>query len=455
MNTMENGNPARDTTETAHGSSEKKSFYQIKTYLPGDLFSAKTLRKGIVPLIDQAIVSTTNFLTSVIVGRACSKEQFGLYMLGWSIVLFVTSLQESLISMPYMVYVPRFKTRERRYQFTGSTLVHQMGLGVLTAIVLAVSGMILSFGFGPRDLADVVWALVVTVVFILMRQYARRISFANLQFTTALFLDLTVAVIQISGLLLLSYLGLLSASHVYLVAGLSCCIAAGFWIVKNRNTIAIQFSKVISDLGHNWSLGKWVFGSGLLWAFRTQMFPWVLATFHGTAATGVLAACIGVVSIGNPVILGLQNYLGPKITHSFANQHVKALRRFVIKASVIYSCLIIPFLVILILLGGRLVTLLYGYKYSGNGFVVVVLAVNLIVSVIVFPFIRALFTIEYAHIDFIVNIGMLFIMFTIGFWLIKSFGPLGAAYGMLVTNGLSSAVKITVFLFLSRSHDGK
>jgi len=69
------------------------------------LFSRLATGKGFIALTDQAVASATNFLTGVIIGRACTKEQFGLYMLGFSIVLFVMSLQTSLISTPYMVIV--------------------------------------------------------------------------------------------------------------------------------------------------------------------------------------------------------------------------------------------------------------------------------------------------------------------------------------------------------------
>ena len=53
--------------------------------------------KGIVTLSDQAIVSAVNFLTGVIIARTCSKEGFGLYTLGFSIMLFVVNMQGALI----------------------------------------------------------------------------------------------------------------------------------------------------------------------------------------------------------------------------------------------------------------------------------------------------------------------------------------------------------------------
>ena len=414
-------------------------------------FLPKIIRhKSIATLADQGVASATNFLTGVIIGRACAKEEFGLYMLGFSIVLFVMTLQTSLISTPYMVYSPRLIGREHG-RYTGSTLIHQLALSALTIFALAVGGVALSFGVGPQGLAPVVWALVVVITFILVREYARRVCFANLQVKTALLLDSCVAVVQVSGLLLLAYLGVLSAGLAYWVVGLACGLAVVGWLIRMRKTFALQLTRAISDLGRNWSFGKWVFASGLRWALSMNLYPWILAAFHGTASTGVWAACFGVAAIGNPLLLGMQNFLGPKIAHSYAEGGTMALRRFVIKASGFFSLVIAPFCVLLLVFGGSLIVILYGDKYTGNGLVVSILALNLLVSAMAFCFSRALFAMERADVDFAVNFVALFILLTLGFWLVKAFGPLGVACGLLSGNTVATAVRYILFSRLVRS----
>ena len=414
------------------------------------LLSRHTTRKGVITLADQAVASATNFLTGVIIGRACTKEQFGLYMLGFSIVLFVMSLQTSLISTPYMVYSPRLKGSAHA-RYTGSVLIHQLGLSILAVIALAVGGVALSFGVGPQGLAPVVWALVVVITFILVREYARRVCFANLRFKTALILDSCVAVVQIGGLLLLAYLGLLSASMTYWIVGLACGIAAVGWLISKRKTFALQLTRAISDFGRNWSFGKWVFASALLWALSMELYPWILAAFHGIASTGVWAACFGVAAIGNPLRFGVQNFLGPKIAHSYAEGGAMGLRRFVFKASVVFSLLITPFCVLLSVFGGSLVVIFYGDKYAGNGLVVSILALNLLVSAMAFSFSRTLFAIERADVDFYVNFMALFVLLVLGLWLVKAFGPLGVACGLLTGNTAATAVRYILFSRLVRS----
>ena len=56
--------------------------------------------------------------------------------------------------------------------------------------------------------------------------------------------------------------------------------------------------------------------------------------------------------------------------------------------------------------------------------------------------------IERADLDFLVNFAALFVMVTLGFWLVRAFGPLGAAIGLLGANLATSAVRAGVFLRL-------
>ena len=103
---------------------------------------------------------------------------------------------------------------------------------------------------------------------------------------------------------------------------------------------------------------------------------------------------------------------------------------------------------VLIVWGGRLIALLYGRQYAGNNLVVAILAVNVLVFAASFTFSRALMAIERADLDFLANFAALFVMVALGFWLVRAFGPLGAAIGFLAANFVTSAVRAGIFLRL-------
>jgi O-antigen/teichoic acid export membrane protein len=393
------------------------------------------------------VASATNFLTGIIIARACSKEQLGLYSLGFSLILLMTDFQTSLITTPYMVYAPRLKGRAHAL-YTGSTLIHQLAFCLITMFGVAAAALVVSRGLGPRGLGPVLWALVVVIALIMLREHARRVSFARLQLVTAFLFDTSIAIGQVAGLLLLARFGLLSASRAFWVIGSVCGIAVVGWLWSDREFYHPRLGESLADLKKNWVFGKWVFASGLVWAVSMNLYPWFLAAFHGTASTGVWAACLGVVSVGNPALLGIQNLVGPKISHTYAAAGPKALRRLVLRITAAISLPVSLLCLALIVWGGRLTALMYGRQYAGNGLVVAILSLNLFVNAAAFSFSRALFAIERADLDFLVNFAALFMMVTLGFWLVRAFGPLGAAIGLVAANLVTSAVRAGVFLRL-------
>jgi O-antigen/teichoic acid export membrane protein len=414
----------------------------------------KALHQIIVSLADQAVASGTSFVTGVIIARSCSKEEFGLYMLGFSLILLMTDFQTLLISTPYMVYAPRLKGRAHAL-YTGSTLIHQLAFCLLTILALVCGASAVTIGVGPRGLGPVLWALVAVIGLIMLREFARRVCFARLKLMTAFVFDTFIAVGQIGGLLLLARFHLLSASRAYWVIGTACGIAVLWWLWSARGVYHPRMSESLADLKKNWVFGKWVFASGLVWAISMSLYPWFLAAFHGIASTAVWAACLGVVSVANPALLGIQNLVGPKISHVYAAEGPRALRRLVLKITAVIALPTSLLWLVMFFWGGRLIGLLYGRQYAGNNLVVSILALNLLVTAVAFSFSRALFAIERADVDFLVNFAALFIMLTLGFWLVRALGPLGAALGLLGANLVTSVVRAAAFLRLPAHISGK
>ncbi len=396
------------------------------------------------------VASATNFFTGIIIARSCSKEEFGLYMLGFSIVLFIHELQTSLISAPYMVYSQRLSGKKQAL-YTGSSLVHQLKLSILITLTLFLGNLAILYGFGSNALIPVLKALMLFVFFIMLREFIRRICFAGLMMRTALIVDCIVAAIQLSSLLLLARLNILSADTAFYCVGTGCAIASLGWLFFKRHSYSFAGNHILADFKKNLSFGKWTFASSLLWAVSMAIYPWLLAFFHGTAATGTWAACWGIIAIANPLLLGIQNFLGPKIVQSYTNDGAHGLRKFVARITGIYLLIVIPLSIGLFFFGGQLVVLFYGEKYAGNGHIVSLLAINLLVIAASFTLSRALLAMEKAKVYFMANIIPLVIILTAGVILVKYLGPLGVAWGVLLGTSTTAALMTLLFVRLIRT----
>ena len=298
------------------------------------LLSQVTQIKNIAAIVDQAIVSGANFLTGVIVGRYLVKEEFGLYMLGFGIVLFILNIQTSVITTPYAALSHRSQAIEKRF-YTGSTLIHHFVLSAFGALSLFLVSIVLSFGIGPSGLTEVAEALAFIAFFILLRDYCRRVYFAWLNIVSALVLDTCVSLLQICGLLLLAYAGKLSVTNAFVVSGSACGFAGIIWLIRHKSAFSFSFSKIVNDMKRNWVLAKWIFATAVSTTLSAELYPWFLTGFYNTAVTGELAACKWIIFLANPFMIGLSNLLIPKSAHAFAHNGWHGLRSVVISFSII------------------------------------------------------------------------------------------------------------------------
>lgn len=415
------------------------------------LFLRGVTGKMIITVLDQTLASATNFLTGVIIGRACTKEEFGLYTLGFSIVILAIAIQNSLISMPYTVYSSRLRRDSSFDGYNGGILIQQLVLSVLIVACLISIGIILSLSkIEARGLNSVIWALAATISMILFRQFVRRMFFARLQMKTALLLDLCVGVLQIAGLLFLAHLHILSASTAYLMTGIACASVGIIWFVSSRKMFTFLLAQMVSSFRLHWSFGKWLLASSLAMMTATQSYLWLLSYFHGTGSTGTFGACIGVVYLINPMIIGTGNFIDPKAAHAYAQGGINEMHRILIKATVLFGIAVAVSSLILILFGGWGVAVLYGDKYTGNGLIVAVLALSNLSFALSIPANSALMAIEHTHIFLKSSLISLFITIFIGSWLVAYYGLIGAAVGLFLTRSSSSIFRWVALTRASR-----
>src|SRR5947209_4562429 len=101
--------------------------------------------KDSLAVLDQAVVSGTSFLTTILIGRWCGADELGIYSLGFTLLVTWGCVQESLVALPYTIRRHRL-LRETQAEYAGSVLVHQGLLSALALVTLAATGAAMSWG---------------------------------------------------------------------------------------------------------------------------------------------------------------------------------------------------------------------------------------------------------------------------------------------------------------------
>jgi O-antigen/teichoic acid export membrane protein len=400
--------------------------------------------KGFLALCDQGVVSLTSFLTALAIGRWAGKSELGLYAVCWTLTIVASEVSAALITTPYTVFGPQMGKKERS-RYLGSMLMQQLALSTVMAAVI-FSGVVVASSRGASDaLVRAAGVTAAAIVFMGLREFARRICFADLKVALALVLDVAACFAQIAGMVLLWRSGRLSASSVFiLLGGLSIAVTMA-WLLLYRTNLCVQRHYWMSGLKHNWDFAKWVLAGGFTMAMAMQLYPWLLTVFHGAEVTGVWAACYAVGALGNPVLVGLGNYLGPKISNVYAADGTRATQRYVYRSSMLLAALLLPFVVALLFFGGRIMTKMYGAAYGGNGLVVALLGLNVLVVAFNFPYSRGLFALRAARADMLVNVAAIALLFTVGIAAIKTHDVAGAAAALLLSTIVTTAIRVVVF----------
>jgi O-antigen/teichoic acid export membrane protein len=402
--------------------------------------AGSSARQGLTTLLDQGVFSITNFLTGVIVARSSSTGELGLYSLGFGFVVLLTAVQTSLISVPYNVYGLRIPEAERR-AYTGSTAVHQLTLSLASVALLGTAGVLLARGAHLPGMAAVAKTLAVTIPFLLAREYARQLLFSRLRFSSALLLDVVVAAVQLATLLLLAWAGLLSARTAYLAIGGACAAAVMLGAVMARGLFALVASRVLPTFRKNWATGRWSVAASAVIVAGAQLYPWFMAASRGAAEAGVFAACLGITALTNPLLIGMGNFIAPKIMHAFAEGGFEGVQRVTRIAFAVVLTAMAVLCPLLIFAGGELLELVYGSGYGAYGLTVGVIAVAQFTDWLSLPAHHALFFMDRAKVMFKGNLIVLGITIVLGFALVARLGTLGAAIGLLVGNSLATAYK--------------
>jgi hypothetical protein len=280
--------------------------------------------RGILAQVDQAVVSGTNFLAMVLVGRTAGPSELGVYSLGLTILLITMATQESLISTPYLLRGVNLKPKLR-----SSYAASSLAMTVLLGLVVALPIMALGIAGRPTiasSLPDAAFVLAVILPFFLVRVFWRRYELAHERTRMALALDVIVTVCQ------LTLLGLLAVNHALTAVtglgafGVACIVASGAWALFRRGEVAFSRPQLLQDMLHSWHLGKWILASHVTMMLSIQAVQWVLVLMLDETATGLFVAPLTMVMIINPFLMGVTNVFLPASASALASGKSKEVR---------------------------------------------------------------------------------------------------------------------------------
>ncbi len=250
---------------------------------------ANELRQTMWVVFDQGVVSLASFITTVIVGRTCGREELGIYVLATTTFWLLAGIPNALTWTPFTSRAPRMSTG-RRAGYCGSITLHTFLLTAFLAGVFIFVGLLPSSWFGQTDwFSWMCFALVPFTLMMTLREHVRRICMAQVAVRDLLTLDAPIAVAQLVLLLWLAHKGWLTANTALVAVAVACFVSV-LWLVGHRSHFAFRRRRAAVHWSYNLQFGRWLLALSIVWLLSDSLYRWIVGWQYGLDGLGRFAS---------------------------------------------------------------------------------------------------------------------------------------------------------------------
>lgn len=412
----------------------------------GAFLRRPAVRHGTMVVLDQGLLSIATFVTGALLARATTKEAYGVYVLGLSVVLLFQGCQRALVNVPFTVYAPKLHGDEQK-AYQGSAFLHTLILCALVSIAMPIA-CLLSHGtyesLSSEADACVIFSLlgVVTASFFL-REFIRNVLLARLQIWAGVAVNCSATGLQlaITGWLFAAHR--LTLTNTFEVMAATSALAAGYMIWSHRGQMRIVTRRVWRDFLHGFRTGKWVLIDVFAYMAASQAYPWLVLYFSDARQVAVFGVCAAFAGLPGPFARGAGAYIQPRMVHGYKDGNIASLSRLL---GLSFRVMCIPYFAWLLIgsaFANELIGLIYGRSYSGYAVLATLLLIRVVIEGVSSPLSQALQTLERADVATLGLVIAAILTLALGSLLIMQLGLEGAGIAAVAASLASAAFKWT------------
>jgi O-antigen/teichoic acid export membrane protein len=325
-------------------------------------------RKGSLAILDQGLISGSNFLIGILLARWLAPNQYGAYATAYSVFLLASLLYQGLMLEPQSVIGPS-EYPDRPRQYLGTLLrLHCALAGSMVLILILWVWAGRQTGSSPL-LSRAFVGVVVAAPCILLFWLVRDACYMRLEPERAVEGAVLYCLLLVSSLFLVYRRGLMSPVAAFLLMALGSLAATAFLLMRFRPSLRAP-GKMIG-LGvvarQHWKYGRWAVPSSLVVWIPWNIYYSVLGRHSGLAQAGELRALLNLfVPLGH-TLNALSKVLLPYAAgkhglHGRAGAWDRAL-----KILLLFVCAALTYWSIVVLLQRPIFRLLYDGRFTDLG----------------------------------------------------------------------------------------
>jgi len=418
----------------------RERYQQIFTRVPRSSLSQwiPWIRNGTFALTDQALISTSNFILSVLLARWLGSVEYGVYALAFAVYLFLLGCFQALVIEPVSVFGAA-EYSERFDVYLGVLLRFQGVISIAAFGFFGLAVVVCELASPLRSAVGVVFGLAVgcplLLTFFLLRITAYITGRSAAAVRAAILYCLTVLVLLFVG----QAAGHVTAGTVFLIMGLASAVASG-WLLRSLKPLwsGADFG-LVQIAKENWEFGRWELARiGSDWICQNSAYL-IAGGLLGVGEVGELKALTTLFLPLNQTITALRRIFLPHLARKFRQMGHASTRDSVRNVALIYAFGAICYGLVLCVGARWLVPLLYGNKFAGIVSLVPWFAVPLVFSVPVYALDMGLRAVRLPKAIFFCSVMAALAQVLVAWPLTRFFG----LRGLIMTSLVTSAIFLT------------
>jgi O-antigen/teichoic acid export membrane protein len=278
-------------------------------------------------ILDQVLLSGTNFAVGFLLIRFTSDQDYALYILVQSALLLVSSMHNAWLMGPLSVLAPKLPANERWLTVGSIKLTQRRWLrrGLPCLLVIPLAGYLLN-ALSPT-LAAVTAIGVIATWMTLRREFLRNVLLMYSRPHTLLGVDTVYAACLLAGVATVILIGkqvVIGATGAIVVASWACAFAAHRSLGANPGWREETTVSIWPDIRR---LGFWAVLGSTIWWFLGQSYSYMLATRLDLTAVANVNVARLLVAPMFVLTIGVGSLLSPTAATWYAGSGIRALTR--------------------------------------------------------------------------------------------------------------------------------
>ena len=335
--------------------------------------------KGSLAVLDQGLISGSNFLIGILLARWLVPEQYGAYALAFSIFLFVSGFHNALLLEPMSVFGPA-SYGKCLVAYLGRLLRLHFVLAFFLAGLVVACITVLHYFTADRALTSALWGVCIATPLILFFWLCRRAAYINLAPSLAARGASAYCFVLICLLLLIKRVGWLSGFTAFLIQSLAATAAAILLLPSLRSKLNSQSGPSSSEVvRQHWRYGRWAVATQFVYWLSGNAYYVLVAAFLRMQDVAALRALQNFTLPFAQFLSAVSLLLLPWASARFAEEGRVGFQRRIRQITLLFTAMASAYYAVLWLFGGRIMAILYAGRYTDFAYLLPLVAAPVVV----------------------------------------------------------------------------